>query len=77
MSLAELRDDAVLRYVGYNAHPTGVTAVSVGKGKAALGRLVKAGLVKADEQWSGCLALTKAGAERLEAIDGGEPDVSR
>lgn len=73
MTLAELRDDAVLRYVGYNAHPRPETAVSVGKGKAALGRLVKAGLVKTDEEWSGCLALTEAGTERLAFIDGGQP----
>jgi hypothetical protein len=68
-STAELRDEAVLRYVAYNSRAKRDTAVTLGHGQASLGRLRKAGLVKADPEFSGCLALTEAGTRRIAVID--------
>lgn len=70
MMTAEQRDDAVLRYVGYNSRAKRDTAVILGQGQAALRRVFKAGLVKADEEFSGCLVLTGKGTEHLAHIDG-------
>jgi hypothetical protein len=69
MSFAAQRDDAVLRYVGYNSRARRDTAVILGHGRASLSRLLKAGLVKTDETYSGCLVLTEADAQRLDLID--------
>jgi hypothetical protein len=74
VTASELYDDAVLRYVGTNAHPSPETAWCVGHGKAALNRLVRAGLVQTDPEWSGGLVLTGTGTARLAGLDGGRSD---
>lgn len=65
----EWRDHAVLRRVGYSAHATVESAIEAGRGKAAVARLAKAGMIERDEEWTGCLVLTVSGQERLALED--------